>query len=142
MEDLLQDLTRGNLAEVKIVLASVVVALAFYQVLLIAIAYGRLSLPFLAPAPASAAHRSIGDTAAVLALVIGIACLSVYGIELGDDALHSVAGLLLLAVLTLKILVVRRLHGLSRLLPGLGISVLALFVVAWLTSAAGHIGGG
>lgn len=141
MEELIVDLTRGNVAEVKIVLASVAVALAIYQVVLIAVAYARISVPFLAPSSASSAHRAIGDTAAVLALVVAIACLSVYGLELGDDALHSVAGILLIAVLAFKILVIRRLPGLSRFLPGLGISVLALFFVAWFSSAGGHLGG-
>jgi hypothetical protein len=39
MEQLVDDLTRGNVTEVKVVLASVALALALYQVLLASIAY-------------------------------------------------------------------------------------------------------
>ena len=52
MEDLVQTLTRGNATEVKVVLASVAAALAGYQLLLIAVTYGKLRLPFLAGGPA------------------------------------------------------------------------------------------
>ena len=42
MEDLVVDLTRGNPSSVKTVLASVVLALAVYQLLLAAIGYRKL----------------------------------------------------------------------------------------------------
>ena len=41
MEELVEDLARGNVTEVKIVLASVALALAGYQVLLMAVGYGK-----------------------------------------------------------------------------------------------------
>jgi hypothetical protein len=47
MEDLFVDVTRGNVAEVKVVLAVVVGALAVYQVLLMTVGWGRVSAPFL-----------------------------------------------------------------------------------------------
>ena len=43
MEDLIEELTRGNVTEVKVVLASVVLGLAVYQVLLAAVAYASSS---------------------------------------------------------------------------------------------------
>ena len=45
MEELIEDLTRGNVTEVKVVLASIVAALAVNQVLLMAVGYGKLRLP-------------------------------------------------------------------------------------------------
>ena len=48
MEDFVEQSSRGNVEEVKVVLASVVAALAIYQVLLMAVGYGKLRLPFLA----------------------------------------------------------------------------------------------
>jgi hypothetical protein len=57
LEDLIDSLTRGNTAEVKVVLASVVAALAVYQLVLIAVGYGKLRPPFLGPRPASTAQR-------------------------------------------------------------------------------------
>ncbi len=40
MEELLQTLTGGNVTEVKVVLASIVAALAVYQIVLITVGYG------------------------------------------------------------------------------------------------------
>lgn len=141
VEDLVDRLARGNVAEVKVVLASVALALACYQLVLIAVGYGRLRPPFLAAAPASAAHRAVGDTIALLLLVVGVMCLSYYGVE-GDKAVHAIAGSSLLAVLACKIAVVRRDFGLGRFLPVLGISVFLLLAVTWASSAGGFLADG
>jgi hypothetical protein len=53
MEDFVEGLARGNVTEVKAVLASVVSALAIYQVFLMAVGYGKLRLPVLGSGPAS-----------------------------------------------------------------------------------------
>ena len=47
---------RGNVTEVKVVLASVVATLAVYQAVLMSIGYGKLRPPFLGSGPASSAH--------------------------------------------------------------------------------------
>ena len=138
MEDFLLDLTRGNVSEVKIVLATVVGLLAAYQVGLMAVGYGKLRLPFLKPLPASKAHRAIGDSIVAVTLVVAIMCVGYFGFE-GDSALHIVLACALLGVLGFKILVVRRLHGLGHLLPALGITVFLLFWATWLSAAAGHL---
>jgi hypothetical protein len=95
------------------------------------VAFGKVRLPFLAAPPASAAHRAVGDTIALLLLCTGVMCLSVYGFE----GAHAVAGSALLAVLALKIAVVRRDFGLGRYLPVLGVTVFLLLCVTWATSA-------
>jgi len=140
MEDVLESLMRDNVTEVKVVLASVALALAVYQLVLIAVGYGRLRPSFLAGRVASAAHRAIGDVIALLLIVVGVACVSVHGFE-DDEAVHAVAGTALLAVLTLKVAVVRRGLGMSRALPLLGGSVFALLALAWASSAGGYLGG-
>ena len=91
-------------------------------------------MPFLAPPPALAAHRAVGDTIALLLLCTGIMCLSVYGFE-DDRAAHAYAGTALLSVLALKVIVVRRDFGLGRFLPLLGGTVFALLALTWATSA-------
>jgi hypothetical protein len=48
---------------------------------------------------------------------------------------HAVAGTALLAVLALKVAVVRRGLGLGRALPALGTTVFALLAVTWASSA-------
>jgi hypothetical protein len=140
MEDLVEGLMRDNVAEVKVVLASVALALAVYQLVLIAVGYGKLRPPFLAARPASSAHRAIGDTIAFLLIVVGVTCLSVYGYD-DDETVHAAAGTALLAVLTLKVAVVRRGLGLGRALPLLGGTVFALLAVTWASSAGGFLGG-
>jgi hypothetical protein len=138
MEDLVESLTRGNVAEVKVLLASVALALGVYQLVVIAVGYGKLRVPFLAPPPAFAAHRTVGDTIALLLLCTGVMCISVYGFE-DDEAVHAVAGTALLSMLAFKVSVVRRDFGLGRFLPLLGISVFLLLCVTWATSAAGFL---
>jgi hypothetical protein len=134
VEDLFADMTRGNVTEVKVVLASVVMALACYQLVLIAVGYGKVRLTFLGSRPASLAHRAVGDAIVVMVVVVALMCLSYFGF--GEDrSLHVIAATALLVVLALKIAVVRWWHGLGRLLPFLGVSVFGLLAVTWLTSA-------
>lgn len=141
MEDLVDSLTRGNPTEVKVVLASVVAALAIYQLVLIAIGYGRVRPPFLRARPAARAHRAIGDMLAALIVVVAVMCLAVYGWD-DDGGAHAVLGAVLLGVLAFKVAVVRRGGRLGRLLPLLGTSVFALLLLTWLASAGDFLGVG
>ena len=149
MNDLIERLTDGHVAEVKIVLTSVVMALAVYQVILMTIGYRKIRLPFLRPRVASTAHRTIGDVIAPITAVVGLMCIGYFGVSDGIDhardgqegvvTLHVIAGLSLAAALAFKIVVVRWWHSLSRLLPYLGITVLALFAATWATSAGVYL---
>lgn len=139
MEDLVESVTRGNVTEVKVVLASAVAALAVYQVTLMAVGYGKLRPPFLAARPASAAHRAIGDTIVVVTVVVALMCVSYFGFE--DGSLHVVVAIGLLAALALKVIVVRWWHAMGRFLPAIGLTVFALFIAVWLTAAADHVVG-
>lgn len=141
MEDLIESLTRGNPTEVKVVLASVALALAVYQLVLIAVGYGRLRPRFPAAPVASSAHRAVGDTIAVLLVVVATMCVGYFGFE-GDAGLHVAAAVGLLAVLALKVAVIRRWHALSRLLPALGASVWLLLALTWITSAGSFLADG
>jgi amino acid transporter len=135
-----------------VVLASVVVALAVYQVVLMAVGYGKLKLPFLSAKAASFTHRSVGDAIVFVTLLVAFMCIGFFeiadGIEHVDDgertrvAVHVVAAFLLLGVLALKILVVRRGRKSGRYLPLLGLTVFGLFLVTWVTSAGDYLWGG
>jgi hypothetical protein len=137
MQDIFETITRGNVTEVKVVLATVVAALAVYQVVLMAVGYQKLRPPFLAPGAASASHRAIGDAIVVVTTLVALMCISYF--ELEENTLHVVSASALLAVLALKILVLRRWHGMGRYLPVLGLSVLVLFLLTWTTSAGNFL---
>jgi hypothetical protein len=141
MEQLVNDLTLGNPYEVKAVLASVAAALAVYQLVLIAIGYGKVRPPFLGARVASFTHRASGDVILVLVVVVALACLARFGFD--DDAgLHRFTGFALLVVLGLKVAVIRWWHGLGRFLPVLGTCVFVLLALTWLTSAGHFLAGG
>jgi Family of unknown function (DUF6529) len=149
VNDLIERLTDGHVAEVKIVLTSVVMASAVYQVILMTIGYRKIRLPFLRPRVASTAHRTIGDVIAPITAVVGLMCIGYFGVSDGIDhardgqegvvTLHVIAGFALAAALAFKIVVVRWWHSLSRLLPYLGITVLVLFAATWATSAGVYL---
>jgi hypothetical protein len=147
MEDFVGAFTRDNVSEVKVVLASIVTALAVYQVLLMIVGYGKVKLPFLKPRPASLAHRASGDTIVLITLLVAFMCVSYFGWDdssHGDDdssALHAISGALLLGVLGLKIVVIRWWHRMGRYLPLLGVAVLVLFLITWFGSAGNYLWG-
>jgi Family of unknown function (DUF6529) len=138
VDDLIESLTRGNVTEVKVVLASVILALAAYQLVLAAVSYGKVRPRFLESGPATWAHRASGDAILVLAVLVAIACVSFYGFEEGGA--HAVFGCLVLAALALKVLAVRVGGSSSPLLPWIGVVLFTLFVATWLTSAGDFLG--
>jgi hypothetical protein len=147
MADLIDQLSGGHTTVVKIVLASVLVVLALYQVTLAVVFYGKLRLPFLSPDVAALTHRATGDALVVVAVLVALTCVT--GYEVADAAErggarvlgHSIIGSLLLVALLVKVLVVN-VGGprLSRLLPYLGVSVALLLAATWSTSALYFLG--
>jgi hypothetical protein len=135
---MVESLTRGNVTEVKVVLASVVLALAAYQLVLVAVGYGKVRPPWLAAAPAARAHRTSGDAILVLILVVAALCLSYFGLE-DDGIVHAISGAALIAVLAVKVAVLRRFHAAGRWLPVLGTTVFVLLAVTWLSSAGAFL---
>jgi hypothetical protein len=130
------DLVRGNPTEVKVVLTSVITALAVYQVVLAAVFYRKLRPAFLDAGPAAFTHRASGDTIAVLVVVVAIMCLTYFEFE---SAFHAVTGAALIAVLSVKVVVVRWWHGAGRFLPALGITVFVLLAVTWASTAGAFL---
>jgi hypothetical protein len=139
VESLIEDLTRGNVTEVKVVLATVVVALAVYQLVLAAVSYGKVRPRFLESGPATWAHRAAGDTILVLAVLVALACVGFYGWEGG---VHAVLGCLVLGALAAKVMAVRIAGSSSSLLPWIGIILFGLFIATWWTSAGDFLGVG
>jgi hypothetical protein len=93
----------------------------------------------------------VGDAILVLVLVVGAACLGYYGIEdsvrdgapgpEGRVSLHVGASFALVGVLGLKLFVLHVWRRGSRFLPLLGVGVLSLLFVTWLSSAGAFLVG-
>ena len=151
MEDFVDELTRGNVSQVKTVLASIVVALAAYQVVLMAVGYGKLRVPFLKPKAASFTHRAVGDATVAVAIFVAFMCYSYFGVEDGIEhargeattraTIHVVAGSLFVVAVILKVVVVRWWRRLDRFLPAIGITMFSLLAIAWVTSAGSYLWG-
>jgi hypothetical protein len=137
VEDFVVDITRGNPSSVKAVLASVVLALAVYQLLLAAIGYRKL--PLIDEQAAFFTHRASGDAIAVLIVVVALMCVAVFGFE-DDYTLHTAAALGALAVLAVKIFVVRSGKG-GQYLPYLGTTLFILLAITWFTVVPSFLGG-
>ena len=84
--ELVDSLTRGDVSQVKTVLATVVAVLSAYQVFLMGVGWGKLRLPFLNVKAASFAHRATGDMIAVVTLLVAFMCLVYF--EVGDGSLR------------------------------------------------------
>jgi hypothetical protein len=138
VEDLIQELARGNVTEVKVVVASIAFALAIYQLVLAAFAYGKVRWRGLGAGVASWVHRASGDVILVLVVLVAVACVSVYGFE--DGGAHAVFGIAVLVVLAAKVVAVRSGHRFGRALPYLGMTLFALLAAAWATSAGDFLG--
>jgi hypothetical protein len=141
-------LSGGQVTTVKVVLTSVLVVLAVYQLCLAAVFYRKVKIPFLAGRVAALTHRSSGDVICVVVILIGLLCVS--GYEITDAlehrgtrvAAHVLVSSLLVVVLAVKVMVVRfGGNRLSRVLPYLGSSVLLLLVGSWATSSLFFLGG-
>ena len=149
MDDWVESITGGHVTEVKIVLTTIVTALAFYQVFLMAVGYGKVKLPFLGSRPASRSHRAIGDSLVSVTLLVGLMCLAYFGIEDGVEhayasdrsrvVWHIIVSFALFGVLAFKIIVLRWWHSMGKYLPALGISVFLLFIASWVTSSAAYL---
>ena len=137
MEPFVDEITRGNPGSVKAVLASVVLALAAYQLILAAIGYRKL--PVIDAQPAFFTHRASGDMIAVLFVVVALMCVAAFGFE-DDYAVHGWAGIGAVAVLIVKVAVLRSGKG-GRALPYLGITLFALLAVTWLTVTPDFLAG-
>ena len=137
MEDFVENLTRGNPGSVKAVLASVVLALAAYQLILAAIGYRKL--PVIDAQPAFFTHRASGDMIAILFVIIALMCVAVFGFE-DDYRVHGWAGMAAVLVLAAKIAVIRSGRG-GRFLPVLGITLFTLIAITWLTVTPDFLAG-
>ena len=133
----------GAVNRLKAQLATVMLALALYQLTLALWMYGKLPRAGAAPPPVPQLHRRGGATLLRVSLPVAAHCLLAYGVQLGDlrVAVHSLAGCFFYGAFAAKVLVVR-----SRRLPGWALPVaggllVSLIVVMWYSSALWYFNG-
>lgn len=146
MEDLFDRLTQGNVTTVKTVLASAIMAVAVYQVLLMLVGFGKVRVRWLRSGSASFAHRAIGDATLLIAFFVALLCLTYFDLDDGDDQtrllIHAIAGSVTLGLFVLKVIVVQWGTTSRRFLPVVGSALFASLAVTWFTSAGETVVGG
>jgi hypothetical protein len=129
---------RGNDANLlKAQVATALLGLALYQLILALWMYRRLPGAGAAPRPVPLAHRIGGAALFALSLPIAYHCITAYGVQTPSPrvALHSLAGCFFYGAFAAKVLLVHSRHLPAWALPLAGGTLLTLITILW-TSAA------
>jgi len=137
----LNDITGGELLLWKVVLSTIVFALAGLQVAMAARFWGVTGFPGMSPGAAASVHRWSGRAAILIAVVVGVACLAGPAGATSPTrvALHTVFGSVLFAVLAAKFLLLKVVPSAERLLPVVGVALFLSFAAIWATSVADYV---
>lgn len=129
------DLTSGHLLAWKTAVSTLIVAMAGLQVALGARLWGAGGLP-MSTAVASRVHRWNGRLLLVLSMLIAFACLMTQAgpISPARILIHSIVGSTLLALLCVKLSLVRVTARGRHRLPAVGIALFVNYVAIWITS--------
>lgn len=141
MIKLLNDATGGHLLLWKVVVTSVVLALAGLQLAVAARFWGRPSLIAVSPGAAVRIHRTSGRVALTLGVIVALTCIAGPAGPLSPTrvALHSIFGILVFAILAAKFLVLKVLRSGGNTLPFIGSALFITFGVIWATSVADYV---
>ena len=141
MIKLLNDATGGHLLLWKVIVTSVVVALAGLQVAAAGRFWGRPSVLAVSPGVAVKVHRTSGRVALTLGVIVALTCIVGPAGPLDPTRvlLHSIFGILVFAILTAKFLVLKVLRGSGGALPIIGSALFLAFMAIWATSVADYV---
>lgn len=129
---------RGSDANLlKAQLATVLLGMALFQLILAVWIYGRLPGARAAPRPVHLAHRIGGVVLFLVSLPIAYHCITAYGVETTGArvTIHSVAGCFFYGAFVAKIVVVRSRHLPGWALPLAGGSLVTLIAILWYSAA-------
>ena len=137
----LNDITNGNLLLWKVILATIVIALAGLQVAMAAGFYEVASLPGIGPGTAARVHRISGRIALILAVVVAYTCLAGPAGPTSPTrvVLHSVFGTLVFVLLAVKFSLLKLTRAGGRAIPYVGIALFLTFGAIWATSVADYV---
>jgi len=141
MINFLNDMTGGHLLLWKVVLTSVVFALAGLQVAMAARFWGRPLLVSLSPGTAVRVHRTSGRVALTLGVLVALTCIVGPAGPLSPTrvALHSIFGIAVFTALTVKFLLIKVLRQGDSVLPLIGSLLFLAFGAIWATSVADYV---
>jgi hypothetical protein len=127
----------SGMLQMKAWLSTAAVALLVVQLVTALWMWGRLPGVGSAPPRGALVHRWSGSVAFVLTLPVAFHCLWALGFGTASlrVVVHSVAGCIFYGAYAAKMLGLRLRESPGWLVPLLGGSVLALFVLTWLTAA-------
>ncbi|WP_240645831.1 DUF6529 family protein [Georgenia sp. SYP-B2076] len=127
----------SGMLQMKAWLGSAAVALLLVQVTTALWMWGRLPGAGTAPPWAALVHRYSGSVAFVLTLPVAFHCLWALGLATTSPrvVVHGIAGCLFYGAFAAKMLGLRVRRLPRRAIPLLGVTLLALLVLAWLTAA-------
>ncbi|TMK82223.1 MAG: hypothetical protein E6G57_17550 [Actinobacteria bacterium] len=137
----LNDITGGHLLLWKVMVTSVVFALAGLQVAMAARFWGRPFLVALSPGTAVRVHRVSGRLALTLGVLVALTCIVGPAGPLSPTrvALHSIFGILVFTVLAVKFLLLKVLRQGDSVLPLIGSLLFLAFGAIWATSVADYV---
>jgi len=137
----LNDITGGHLLLWKVVLTSIVFALAGLQVAMAARFWGGPFLVALNPGTAVRVHRVSGRVALTLGVLVALTCIAGPAGPLSPTrvALHSIFGILVFTVLAVKFLLIKVLRQGDSVLPLIGSLLFLSFAAIWATSVADYV---
>jgi hypothetical protein len=137
----LNDITGGQLLLWKVVITSIVFALAGLQVAMAARFWGRPILVSMSPGTAVRVHRMSGRLALTLGVLVALTCIVGPAGPLSPTrvALHSVFGVLVFTVLAAKFLVLKVLRQGDDVLPLIGSVLFLTFGAIWATTVADYV---
>ena len=141
MIKVLNDATGGHLLLWKVLLTSIVLALAGLQVAVAARFWGRPSLLAVSPGTAVRIHRTSGRLALTLGVIVALTCIVGPAGPLSPTrvALHSIFGILVFVILAAKFLVLKVLRTGGDALPFIGSALFLAFGAIWATSVADYV---
>ena len=129
--------TLDDVIDLKLYLVTVILIGAIVQVCTMALVYGWVPSPKAWAANLSGIHRWEGRGLALLAVIVSTFCILDPGPQGAPQRvyIHSTFGIVVLALLASKIVVLKAVPKLQVALPAFGLLVAGSFGVLWYTSA-------
>jgi hypothetical protein len=139
--EFLNDITGNNLLLWKVVLTTIVFALAGVQVFFAARFWNVSTFPPVSPGTAARVHRISGRLALLLGTLVAFSCLAGPAGPTSPTRvlLHSIFGTLVFVILTAKFAVLKLLRTGDGALPFIGSALFLTFAAIWATSVADYV---